>query len=210
MTRERVLQHENHCALTAPSACLRCGSGRQCGRPAGRPATSILQRFRAMPEHEIPHCALREAKGLAILTVTKGGLIWSGKIGQGVVIARNWDGWSGQPSYAPEASVSAPRRGQRYEICSGAQHARGHPGLCPRNESQTRRWVECHRRPCWPQRRSRVDTNRSAVRLQSQPGPVRQGITGRQRHRNIKANHHYCGRDVAPAQILAGRTQAGR
>jgi lipid-binding SYLF domain-containing protein len=58
-------------------------------------ATTILQRFKAMPEHEIPRQVLREAKGLAILTVAKGGFIWSGKVGQGVVVARTRDGWSG-------------------------------------------------------------------------------------------------------------------
>ena len=57
-------------------------------------ATAIIQRFKTMPEHEIPRHVLREAKGLAILTVTKGGFIWSGKIGQGVVVARNRNGWS--------------------------------------------------------------------------------------------------------------------
>ena len=42
-------------------------------------AASIMKRFRSMPEKEIPRQVMREAKGLAILTVTKGGFIWSGK-----------------------------------------------------------------------------------------------------------------------------------
>lgn len=61
-------------------------------------AATIMQRFKSMPEREIPRNVLRDAKGLAILTVVKGGFIWSGKIGHGVVIARLGKGWSG-PSF---------------------------------------------------------------------------------------------------------------
>ena len=41
---------------------------------------------------------MRNAKGLAILTVVKVGLGLSGKGGQGVVVARTENGWSG-PSF---------------------------------------------------------------------------------------------------------------
>jgi len=55
----------------------------------------ILRDFRAMPERGIPVSVLRNAKGLAILTVVKIGLGLSGKGGQGVVVARTGRGWSG-------------------------------------------------------------------------------------------------------------------
>ena len=41
---------------------------------------------------------LRRAKGLAIMSVVKAGLIFSGKGGKGVVVARTGHGWSG-PSF---------------------------------------------------------------------------------------------------------------
>jgi lipid-binding SYLF domain-containing protein len=41
---------------------------------------------------------LRNAKGLAIITVVKAGFIFSGKAGHGVVVARTGHGWSG-PSF---------------------------------------------------------------------------------------------------------------
>jgi lipid-binding SYLF domain-containing protein len=61
-------------------------------------SAAILRHFRTMPETEIPASVLRNAKGLAILSVVKVGLGFSGKGGQGVVVARTGDGWSG-PSF---------------------------------------------------------------------------------------------------------------
>lgn len=61
-------------------------------------AASIMTRFRALPEKGIPRDILRDAKGFAILTIVKGGFVFSGKIGQGVVVARTPEGWSG-PSF---------------------------------------------------------------------------------------------------------------
>jgi lipid-binding SYLF domain-containing protein len=58
-------------------------------------ATTIIERFRAMPEKGIPASILKDAKGLAILTVLKAGFIFSGQGGWGVVIARTPHGWSG-------------------------------------------------------------------------------------------------------------------
>lgn len=69
-----------------------------------RQATAIMWRFKSMPEMEIPREVLRDARGLAILTVTKGGFVWSGKIGHGVVVARTKDGWSG-PSFIRTGGV---------------------------------------------------------------------------------------------------------
>lgn len=58
----------------------------------------ILREFKRMPEKGIPGDILREAKGIAVISVVKAGFIFSGKIGRGVVIARTDDGWSG-PSF---------------------------------------------------------------------------------------------------------------
>jgi SH3 domain-containing YSC84-like protein 1 len=60
--------------------------------------TSIIREFRQMPERGIPRDVLRHSKGLAIMTVVKAGFIFSGKGGQGVVVARTGRGWSG-PSF---------------------------------------------------------------------------------------------------------------
>jgi lipid-binding SYLF domain-containing protein len=61
-------------------------------------AATTMQQFKEIPEKSIPPHVLRDAKGLAIITVAKGGFIFSGKIGQGVVVARTKNGWSG-PSF---------------------------------------------------------------------------------------------------------------
>ncbi len=61
-------------------------------------SASILRQFKRMPERGIPRSVLRNARGLAILTVVKAGFGLSGKGGQGVVVARTAHGWSG-PSF---------------------------------------------------------------------------------------------------------------
>ncbi len=58
-------------------------------------AVTIIERFQEIPEQAIPQAVLREAKGLAILTVTKGGFIVSARGGTGIVVARTEKGWSG-------------------------------------------------------------------------------------------------------------------
>src|SRR5918996_1206990 len=58
-------------------------------------AVTIIQRFQEIPERAIPDAVMRNAKGLAILTVTKAGFIGSARGGSGVVIARTDKGWSG-------------------------------------------------------------------------------------------------------------------
>ena len=57
-------------------------------------AVSIIQRFQDMPEKSIPREVLRDARGLAIMTVIKAGFIFSGRGGTGVVVARLGKGWS--------------------------------------------------------------------------------------------------------------------
>ena len=57
-------------------------------------AVSIIQRFQDMPEKSIPRDVLRDARGLAIMTVIKAGFIFSGRGGTGVVVARLGKRWS--------------------------------------------------------------------------------------------------------------------
>jgi SH3 domain-containing YSC84-like protein 1 len=59
---------------------------------------AIISQFQQLPEKAIPRDVLRQAKGLAIMSVVKAGFIFSAKGGQGVVIARTRRGWSG-PSF---------------------------------------------------------------------------------------------------------------
>lgn len=58
-------------------------------------AAAVIERFREMPEEGIPEAVLKQAKGVAVLTVLKAGFIFSGQGGLGVVIARTDSGWSG-------------------------------------------------------------------------------------------------------------------
>ena len=58
-------------------------------------AASIIERFEEIPETAIPPRVLRDATGVAILTVTKAGFIVSGRGGTGVIVARTEKGWSG-------------------------------------------------------------------------------------------------------------------
>jgi lipid-binding SYLF domain-containing protein len=58
-------------------------------------AAAIIERFEAIPEKGIPSAIMRAARGVAILTVTKGGFIGSARGGTGVVLARTHKGWSG-------------------------------------------------------------------------------------------------------------------
>lgn len=58
-------------------------------------ATTVIQKFKAMPEKGIPEKVMRDAKGLAIVTVLKAGFMFSGQGGWGVVVARTAHGWSG-------------------------------------------------------------------------------------------------------------------
>ena len=58
-------------------------------------AATIIERFQAVPENAIPQAVLKDAKGLAIMTVIKAGFGISGRGGKGVVVARTRSGWSG-------------------------------------------------------------------------------------------------------------------
>ena len=56
---------------------------------------SIIERFGEIPESAIPPAVMRDAKGVAIFTMTKVGFIVSGRGGSGIVLARTETGWSG-------------------------------------------------------------------------------------------------------------------
>jgi SH3 domain-containing YSC84-like protein 1 len=58
-------------------------------------AVSILEHFQEIPESAVPEVIMREAKGLAIITITKAGFVFSGRGGTGIVVARTEKGWSG-------------------------------------------------------------------------------------------------------------------
>ncbi len=58
-------------------------------------AATIIERFQAVPEKAIPQAVLRDARGLAIMTVIKAGFGISGRGGAGVVVARTKSAWSG-------------------------------------------------------------------------------------------------------------------
>lgn len=63
--------------------------------------TGIVRDFTRIPEHAIPRRVLNNAKGVAILRVLKGGFGVSGRLGDGVVIARSpGGGWSGPTAIA--------------------------------------------------------------------------------------------------------------
>lgn len=88
-------------ALALPGTSLMAGAKED---QEVRQAAAIMHRFKSMPEREIPYEIMRDARGLAILTVTKGGFVWSAKGGHGVVIARTKNGWSG-PSFIRTGGV---------------------------------------------------------------------------------------------------------
>lgn len=58
-------------------------------------ALSILERFQEIPESAVPDVIMRDARGLAIMTITKAGFVFSGRGGTGIVVARTDKGWSG-------------------------------------------------------------------------------------------------------------------
>jgi lipid-binding SYLF domain-containing protein len=58
-------------------------------------AVTILEKFRNIPEKDIPDFVLRDARGLAILTAVKVGFIVTGEGGKGLVVARHGKSWTG-------------------------------------------------------------------------------------------------------------------
>jgi SH3 domain-containing YSC84-like protein 1 len=61
----------------------------------------IIQDFARISERAIPPRVLRNAQGIAVIRVLKGAFVFSGRIGEGVVIARlPAGGWSGPSAIA--------------------------------------------------------------------------------------------------------------
>ena len=77
------------------AACLVAGSAHANYQDDVDQAVAIVESFQKIPEQAIPSAVLLQARGLAILTVTKAGFIVSGRGGKGIVIARTEKGWSG-------------------------------------------------------------------------------------------------------------------
>jgi lipid-binding SYLF domain-containing protein len=77
------------------AACLNIAAAHASVQDDVDQAVTIIQRFQEIPEKAIPDRVLRNAKGLAILTVTKAGFIGSARGGSGIVVARTEKGWSG-------------------------------------------------------------------------------------------------------------------
>jgi SH3 domain-containing YSC84-like protein 1 len=77
------------------AACVNIGAANASVQDDVDQAVTIIERFQAIPEKAIPDSVLRNAKGLAILTVTKAGFIGSGRGGSGIVVVRTGNGWSG-------------------------------------------------------------------------------------------------------------------
>ena len=58
-------------------------------------AATIIERFQAVPEKAIPQAVLKDARGVALMTVIKAAFSISGRGGTGIVVSRTGKGWSG-------------------------------------------------------------------------------------------------------------------
>lgn len=67
-------------------------------------AAQIMRNFRNLPEPGIPAAVLRNARGIAILEVARGGAGITGRAGKGIVVARTRGGWSG-PNFIASGGV---------------------------------------------------------------------------------------------------------
>lgn len=69
------------------------------------------------PEKSIPDSILRQAKGLAILTVAKVGMMVTYNVGTGLVVARREDG-----SWSPPSAISSFGMGWGAQVRSHVYH----------------------------------------------------------------------------------------
>lgn len=169
--------------------------------------TGIIRDFRHIPEQQIPATVLSHARGLAIMRVLKVGFGVSGKGGEGVVVARTKDGWSG-PSFLGTGgagfglqigaevtdfvfvlnnadAVRAFSHGGNVKIGADASAAAGPVG----------RHAEADVMPV------------AAIYTYSRSKGLFAGVSlqGAVIVAQTDANHRYYGRDVSPAAILSGR-----
>jgi lipid-binding SYLF domain-containing protein len=169
-----------------------------------------IREFRHMPEKGIPHHILRNARGLAVISVVKAGFIFSGKAGEGVVVARTRYGWSG-PSFVGtggagwglqigaevtdfvivlnnDAAVRAFSRGGNVTLGADASVAAGPVG-----------------------RAAEADvTPKAAIYTYSRSKGLFAGVSleGAVIGTRKRANEHYYGRPVTANDILHGRVAA--
>jgi SH3 domain-containing YSC84-like protein 1 len=81
-------------------------------RETVRDCAGIVRDFSRIPEHAIPRRVLRDAKGVAVLRVLKGGFVVSGRLGEGVVTARlPGGGWSGPSAIGTGGAGFGPQIG---------------------------------------------------------------------------------------------------
>jgi lipid-binding SYLF domain-containing protein len=170
-------------------------------------STIIVREFRHMPEKGLPRNIIRHAKGLAIISVVKAGFIFSGKAGEGVVVARTERGWSG-PSFVGtggagwglqigaqvtdfiivlnnDAAVRAFAKGGNVTLGADASVAAGPVG-----------------------RAAEADvTPKAAIYTYSKSKGLFVGVSleGAVIGTRKEANHHYYGRPVTANDILQGR-----
>ncbi len=82
-------------SVTLFAVCLSVASARAQVQDDVDQAVTIIRRFQEIPEQAIPEAVLRDAQGIAVITMTKAGFIFTGRGGRGIVVARTESGWSG-------------------------------------------------------------------------------------------------------------------
>jgi lipid-binding SYLF domain-containing protein len=100
-------------------------------------AATIIERFQAVPEKAIPQAVLKDARGLAIMTVIKAGFGISGRGGTGVLVSRTRNGWSGHRPLAPVVGFGPDCAEGRNSVM--VLHGCGCAGLFARRERHPRR-----------------------------------------------------------------------
>lgn len=171
-----------------------------------------IREFRHMPEKGLPPRILRRARGLAIISVVKAGFIFSGKAGEGVVVARTGHGWSG-PSFIGtggagwgpqigaqvtdfvivlnnERAVAAFSKGGNITLGADASVAAGPVGRAAEADVTPRAAVYTY---------SRTKGLFIGASLEGAVIGTRKG-----------ANEHYYGRPVTASDVLNGRVNAPR
>ena len=102
------------------AACLLAGRAHANYQDDVDQAVAIIESFQKIPEQAIPTAVLRNARGLAILTVTKAGFIVSGRGGKCIVIARTGTISTSNPDGTSPRHSSRPSRMRRKSSCFSA------------------------------------------------------------------------------------------
>src|SRR6516165_3583444 len=127
----------------------------------------IVQDFSRIPERSIPPSVLRSAKGIAILRVLKGAFFVSGRIGEGVVIARlPEDGWSGPSAIGTGgAGFGFQIGGQVTEFVIILNTRAAVKAFARRGQRRVRRCIKCRRRSGRTRGRSGDSSSRRGLHL---------------------------------------------